>query len=208
MELKSLRCPNCEAPIDPEKIDVTKKIGKCPYCGDSFVVEQAENFAKVEVDRAKEIKNYRENLKRAVEKNAVKEIKRCAENILDILPDDFDAGYFYAYALGKLGDSRTLYDFYKDKDKVYTEESAMRVAEHVIDYGELRDDPYITGFLTDLGYGSADYLKIYRETFEKKVKQEELYDDIARDVFICHRSTDGEVAARIVGVLEDDGNKC
>ena len=208
MELKSLKCPVCGASVDANKIDFTRKIAKCSSCDETFVIEQAEYFAKVEVDKSKDIKNYRTNLSVAVEKNNVEEIRRLAGNILDILPDDYDGLYFYAYALSKLGDSGYLYDFYKDTEKVYTEESATRVAEHVIANGELRDDGLIKEFLSNLEYNPQEFLRLYKETFDQRVNKEELYDDITRDVFICHRSTDGEIANGIVKLLEDDSNKC
>ncbi len=208
MELKSLKCPVCGASVDVNKIDFTRKIAKCSSCDETFVIEQAENFAKVEVDKSKDIKNYRTNLSIAVEKNNVKEIKRLAENILDILPDDYEGGYFYAYALSKLGDSSYLYDFYKDTEKVYTEESATRVAEHVIANGDLRDNKFIEEYLRHLQYSAGKYISYYKEIFLVKFQTEELYDDIARDVFICHRSIDCKVAEKIVKTLEDDGNKC
>lgn len=52
------------------------------------------------------------------------------------------------------------------------------------------------------------YLKSYQKIFVKRKEKEEHYDDIPRDVFICHRSTDVEYAEEIVRILERDGNQC
>ena len=208
MELKKLKCPTCGSVIDGDKIDFNKRIAKCPACDETFIVEQAKNFALVEVDKTKDVANYRRNLAVATEKDDAAGIKRYAEKLLDILPEDYEAGYFYAYAAQRLGDSRYLYDFYNDFEKEYTEEACMRVAEHIISHGELRDNGLIERFLKNLDYSSDSYLSYYRQVFSEKLSKEELYDDITRDVFICHRSINGDVAERIVKVLESDGNKC
>ena len=208
MELKRLKCPTCGASIDGNTIDLTKRTAKCPACDETFIIEQAENFALVEVDKTKDIANYRRNLALAAEKDDAESIKRYAEKILDILPEDYEAGYFYAYANAKSGDSRYLYDFYNDFDREYTEESCMRIAEHIVRHGELRDNVLIEKYLKNLKYSAESYLSYYKQVFSEKLSKEELYDDITRDVFICHRSINGDVAERIVKELEDDGNKC
>ena len=208
MELKKLRCPTCGAEIDSNEIDFSKKIGRCNACYGTFVIEQAENFAKVEVDKTKDVEAYRNNLATSVEKDDAIGMIRFAGQILDILPDDFEATYFYAYAYAKRGDSRYLYDFYQDVRKEYTEESAMRVAEHVVKRCDLRDEKRALAFLRSLHYESDSYVAFFKDTFAERVKKEELYDDITRDVFICHRSTNTDAASRIVKVLEEDGNTC
>ncbi|MBR4336576.1 MAG: toll/interleukin-1 receptor domain-containing protein, partial [Clostridia bacterium] len=195
--------------IDPDTVNFASRSAKCPNCDVKYIIEQAQNFARVEVDKTKDIKNYRQNLSRAIDFNDAPVIMRNAQKILDILPDDYEANYFFAYGKAKHeDDDRLLYSFLDDDALDCTDEAQERVVMHLIKFGNIRDEKRIVQFIGRMGSASERYLNLYRQEFEKKAEEEELYDDITRDVFICHRSTDGEVANRIVRELERDGNKC
>ncbi|MBR4336578.1 MAG: hypothetical protein IKP74_09015, partial [Clostridia bacterium] len=101
MELKRLKCPICGKNIDPSGIDLSSRIARCPASDETYIIEQAQNFARVEVDKTKDIQNYRQNLSKAIELNDAPGILRYAQKILDILPEDYEATYFFAYGKAK-----------------------------------------------------------------------------------------------------------
>ena len=210
MELKKLRCPTCGIYIDPGKIDFTKKIGRCHACYGTFVIEQAENFA-VDVDeiRASRITSLRQNLERAVKKDDGQEMLLYSGKIREMLPDDYEANYFYAYAKAKAGDSRYLYEFYQDDEKDRTPDSENIIVDHVIEHGDFRDKKRIEEFLRGLkSEDEEEFLTRLEKTFAERLKKEEYYDDVERDVFVCYSSIRQDVADRVVNILEKDGNTC
>lgn len=208
MVLESLVCPNCGC-RELKRIDFQNRFGICPACNESFVVKSAEYLAKVEVDRTKDLQNFREHLRKAVLINDVRNIAWYARNILDLLPTDFSSTYYYAYAENALGEAKYLRFFYSSSVPEHTKEEMDSVIDHILRFSDLRDRDSIERFLSDQpDIDRALVLADYRELFQKRVKQEELYDDIPRDVFICHRSTDQAVVDRVLESLENDGNEC
>jgi DNA-directed RNA polymerase subunit RPC12/RpoP len=59
MILKTAKCTVCGASL---KLDVNKDLVNCTYCKSQIIVSNALDFAKVELDRSKDIVKLRDNL--------------------------------------------------------------------------------------------------------------------------------------------------
>src|SRR5690554_6256154 len=95
IKLINAKCTNCGAVIEIN--EATKESGAlvCPACDTAFVTENAIEFAAIKNQQAEKINNLRKMLHDAVRVNNIKGIKLAAENILEIIPRDYSAKYYY-----------------------------------------------------------------------------------------------------------------
>lgn len=207
MELKNVVCTSCGGSA---RISADKSTAKCEYCLATFVVEIAEKLAKVETDKTKEIKNLRLLLKTAADGNDVRNISAYASKLLQIIPDDYSAKYFYAYAENALGKHNYISDFYKTPATSHTAEELAVILKHISEYGALRDRVMIGGYIMALrGIDNAAAYNEYGAAFARREKLEHNYENVPRDVFICHRSDpDKDKALAVLEALEGDSHKC
>ncbi len=205
--MKIPKCTACGSPLID--IDALASVVKCSYCGSKVVVANANTLKDVEIDRSKELANQWLRLSSAIESNAVQNISRYASQILQIIPNDYRAKYYFAYAEDFLNQHSYISRFYKAKPEATTEEEVEEIVKHIFKYSRLRDQSLVLGYLKKVSVlVNVDYKEEYLEWFENRKEIEENYDAIPRDVFICYRSTDQEMANRVVAELEADGNKC
>lgn len=208
METKRAICTICGSPLHDLKEG--DHIVTCAYCKNQVILEQAIAFGKVEIDHTKAIRSLRELLLRAIQLNDVKSMILHAQKILEIIPKDYRAFYYYAYAENSLGNHAYLKAFLTLQENLEgTKDEYIEIINHLSEQGDLRDKVLIETYIRNLNLEEKDlYLKSYQKIFVKRKEKEEHYDDIPRDVFICHRSTDVEYAEEIVRILERDGNQC
>ena len=207
LEIQKLRCAHCG------NIEITPPEGQyfyCTFCGATNVVSVAEKFARVEVDKSKEIPALRIRLNDAVKFNIPDDIKNAADKILDIIPDDYTAAYFSAYAGDLKGAGQPLLGFLETPPKEATEEDVCHVLEHLGGCGKLsiheKIEQYISGLPhVDTAACVADYRKNHAERAQK---ENDDYAVIPRDVFICFCTGDKEAADRVLAEIEGNGYKC
>lgn len=202
MELKRAVCTNCGNELE---VDYKKSIGQCDACGSKFVIENAIKLNKVEVDRTKELSNLRKLLTEAVKTYDYRTIERMSDQIRSMIPDDFRANYYHAFACQHLNRPKYIKSFYTDFDVLYTDDERNEVIEHLIHNCDLRDRKEVFSFIEQI---DKDKINLFNEVFKKRVAVEDNYAIISRDVFICHRSTDISIASKLVEYLEKDGNQC
>lgn len=109
METKHVICTICGSPLHDLKEG--DHIVTCAYCKNQVILEQAIAFGKVEIDHTKAIRSLRELLLRAIQLNDVKSMILHAQKILEIIPKDYRAFYYYAYAEKSLGNHAYLKAF-------------------------------------------------------------------------------------------------
>jgi hypothetical protein len=127
---------------------------------------------------------------------------------LEIIPDDYTARYYYAYAKRK-SNPQYLTDFLAADGERSTDGEKAEVLSHLIAASDLRDKYAVETYIRSLdGIDKRAYIDKNERAFAEKRKREEDYEAIPRDVFVCHRSTDAETASGAVAALERDGNKC
>ena len=136
MKLQTAKCTVCGAGL---KLEVNKTISECSYCKSQIIVSNALDFNKIEVDKSKDIIKYRDNLKKYVRNNSIEEILRVSNQILDILPKDFLASYFAAYAHQVKGNPKFIYEFYKNPPQS-TDDDFNIIFDHILDQSDLRDE--------------------------------------------------------------------
>ena len=201
MKLQTAKCTTCGASL---KLEVDKAISECSYCKSQIIVSNALDFNKVKLDRSEDIKKYRENLAKFVKNNSLDEIIRTSNNIKDIIPNDFVANYYFAYAKQQKNEPKFMYEFL-DKPLEYTGDDLDLVIDHLISNSDLRDENRVVRFLKAV---SEEALASYRIELSKRLEIEDNYADIPRDIFICHSSKNESAVKQVVKVLEDDSNSC
>ena len=208
MEVKMLVCPICGCQ-EMGKAKINGNVGVCPACDSSFLINVAEKLSKVEVDKTQDIKIFRDKLSSAVRLNDVVSILNYSKKILDIIPEDYSTKYYFAYAHNCLDNGQYLRSFYQDEIAEHTAEEMLQIINHICNHSDLRDDKAIIAYLARIeGIDNQSIIEEYKEKFEQRCRQEEYYDNVPRDVFICHRSVDSDKATKICEVLEEDGNTC
>jgi len=198
MILHDARCTNCGASLSLVSDELT---AKCQYCQSQLVIEQAIAFSKVEVDRSKEIVKLRQGLEQAIHLDSHKEIVRISSEILNVIPDDFESSYYFSYGKSKLNEP-SFFRSFLTKKIVYTSDSIQKVILHLSDYGSLQEHQRIKSFIETHHPESLDQ---YQIAYQKKVKLEDQYALVPRDVFICFSSYQESEASKISHVLEKDG---
>lgn len=208
MKIETLVCPNCGC-REMGKVKISGNIGTCPACDETFVLELAEKLSTVEVDKTKDLQNFRAKLSNAIAINDVVGILNYSKKIIEIIPEDYTSVYFHAYAQNAFGNNNYLSLFYNDDIGEHTPEEMDRIIEHIINYSDLRDEHTVVSYFTKIdGIDNEAVIKRFKTVFTLRCQQEEAYDNIPRDVFICHRSTDSDIAQKICQAIEEDGNQC
>jgi DNA-directed RNA polymerase subunit RPC12/RpoP len=120
--LERIRCTKCGAEF--EEIDESAPFMRCTRigCGATFVIRQAKEFAKAEIDHTSDIRNLRQLLLEAAAHNDLKAMEASAQNIRMWVPDDFFAGYCAALAQKKYGRVRVYTDFLQSGHEMTPEE--------------------------------------------------------------------------------------
>jgi phage replication-related protein YjqB (UPF0714/DUF867 family)/DNA-directed RNA polymerase subunit RPC12/RpoP len=198
MKLESAKCTTCGANL---KIEIDAHTAECKFCHNQIIVKNAFDFAKVELDRSKDIKNYRNNLTKAVKNSNFEEILRISSLIKDIIPNDFSANYYFAFSKQKLGYPKFMYDFFEE-EYPSTEDESKQIFEHVISNSDLRDYSRVKKYLS---VRSEVALQNFETEYVLRTRVEDNYANIPRDVFICFSSANIETANKISKTLEADG---
>ena len=208
MKIETLVCPNCGC-REMDKVKISGNIGICPACDEAFVLELAEKLSAVEVDKTKDLHNFRAKLSAAIATDDVVGILNYSRKINEIIPEDYTSAYFHAYAQNALGNNSYLSLFYRDDISEHTPEEIERIIDHIINHSDLRDENTVLSYLAKIdGIDNKAVIDEFRSVFALRCQQEEAYDNIPRDVFICHRSTDNAIAEEICDAIEEDGNQC
>ena len=198
MEVKDARCTNCGASL---KVEPQKTITTCDYCHSDILISGAIELALVEVDKTKDIAKTRENLRNAIKHNHIEEIKRLSQRLKDLMPNDFEASYFLAYAFVQKNNPSLMKAFYRFNGPI-TSDERHRVIPHMIQRSDLRDKKEVIQFLNQY---APDQVETYQETHESRKNQEDQYASIPRDVFICFSSKDQAIAESALREIEKNG---
>ena len=181
----------------------------CEACGCEYDVSSSSKLGEVSDVITNKLTNLRALQANSAKANDVRNLSKSSIGILEIVIDDYLSQYYYAYAENVLGNHKYISKFYKSTSCSCTPSSLMLILEHISNYGDLRDRAVIESYIIELNQiDNLLELKRYKKTFHEKKMQEENYDDIPRDVFVCHRSNDSIIANSVVDALESDGNKC
>ena len=129
VDLELIRCTSCGNQVKIKNGDET---ATCDACGNTFLVRQGQDLSKKKEETISQIKKLRENLKRAIDNDDYNAILHFSQEILTIIPSDYRAGYFSAYATSKLTNPQELYSFYKELNIEATQEEKDIVVEHLI----------------------------------------------------------------------------
>ncbi len=199
MELKEAKCTACGASL---KAESQQKTMTCQFCQTTIFVKHAIDFALVEVDRSKDIERYRAQLKTAITQHSVKEMLRVSALLKDLIPQDLMASYAFAYAKQQQNEPSFMKLFLKEAPEGTTEDT-QTIIKHMMQKSDLRDKELILWWLeTHHPQKVEDYLHAHAD----RLKAEDQYANIPRDVFICFSSKQNDAAQAVLKALEKEGH--
>ncbi len=198
MDIKQARCTSCGASLE---INGRPSTLKCDYCQNYIVISHAIHLASQAIEKIDDIAHVRDHLNTAVHHNNIDDILAHAQMLKNWIPDDVEAGYFFAYAKAVRNQPQYMETFLK-KTPHATASSLDKITQHLIQRSDLRDKDLIEDFINQHYPQALDkYLKVY----EQRYHQEDQYASIPRDIFICHSSKQKTIAEKLVEVVEDEG---
>ncbi len=211
MSFTELTCPRCGGELQPRGDTY-----KCNCCGKTFEKEQTINVADelravLNEQKLEAVANLRQRLWKETHKKYIenKNVGELSSGILNYLPDDFYAGFYYATCSKQ---KNALSEFFEDKDLDEWAEDIPDLCDYLI-----------TGLLPEWSiclsgiiewFKDRDDLKnynIYRTKFEKQyddVEEGVFTPSIHRDVFICYSSKDMGAVDKLVSELEAENISC
>lgn len=201
MTVSRVVCTTCGNSLEASLHDT---VATCDACGNSFLVTNGQEFAGKSPEEISSIKKLRSNLSKSVIADDHNNILSFSKEILRMIPKDYLASYYFAYANYTFNSRRYLFDFY-NQDITDLPKDLNEIVSHMIEYGDVRDKTSIELFIAK---NAPTRMEEYRDKYHQKLIDEENYSMIPRDVFVSFRSTDIEVASKVVEVLEKDGNTC
>jgi len=201
MKLQTANCTYCGASLS---LAPDKEITKCRYCQNQIIVKNAFSLSKVEVDKTKDIINLRANLRKCVKINSFKEIIRTSGQLIDLIPDDALANYYFSFAKQNLHEPKYAYDFY-NSDNLLTDNEIEEITTHIINNCDLRDKKRVAAFINRYDSSKIDD---FESIFNERSELEDNYADIPRDLFIAYSNEDIKIVKQVVEALEQDGNNC
>jgi DNA-directed RNA polymerase subunit RPC12/RpoP len=201
MKLQSAKCTYCGAGLS---LALDKEITKCNYCQNQIIVKNAFDLSKVEVDKTKDIINLRANLKKYIKINSFKEVIRTSGQLIDLIPDDAIANYYFSFAKQNLHEPKYAYDFYSI-DNLLTDNEIEEITAHIINNCDLRDKKRVESFIKRY---ASNKIKEFESIFNERIELEDNYSDIPRELFIAYSNEDLKIVKKVVESLEQDGNTC
>ena len=206
MDLELMKCPMCGARVNKSS---EGSIAECPACGSEYLVESSKKIGDIDEAIALRLKNLRKIQRDAVLANDISSIAKASYDVLEIVAGDGLSQYYYAYAENVLGHNAYIKQYYNSSEIQLTPKDTIRVLNHIYEYSEMRDRIQIEHYIMTLSnVDNVAELKLYKAKYSTRRAKEDNYDDIPRDVFICHRSTNKDVAIRVANALEADSNSC
>nr|MCR5490578.1 TIR domain-containing protein [Bacilli bacterium] len=127
--------------------------------------------------------------------------------ILEILPDDFKALFFMGFY--KRNQARKDYHDFLDgyKGIPLSDYDKKTVYPYLIDMMDFEDEAVVKDFLRGQGDYEACSERV-SEALKRREVENELYANVTRDVFICHKSDDFDEVMPLIEAIEEDGLSC
>jgi len=209
-QLERIRCTKCGA--DFENYDPDARVMRCNRagCGASFVIAQAEKFAKVQVDHQESITKLRGLLQSAIKDKDALQMAEYAKEIRILIPDDALAAYCEALGQKKRGRTSNYASHLQTTGSMTLEEAEeilkLALSEH---FFTMHDKNALKTFIAaqfpdNMQKEKLRQLDVAVNHLAEAVNR---YAIIPRDVFICH-SSDDAIAKEVDEMLRADGVKC
>ena len=206
MSVTILKCTACGYKLSNNADD---QVAICEACGSEFLLEMGRRLGELDDSITNKLANLRQIQAAACDANDIKNLSKSSRDILTIVVDDYVSKYYYAYAENVLGNNRYISAFYESDAVDFTSSDMAKVLAHISKHSDLRDRADIESYIMSVdGIDIMAELSAYKSEFARRKSLEDNYDDIPRDVFVCHRSTDNIIALSVVNALERDGHKC
>lgn len=201
MKSTDAKCTMCGATLT---LELGSDLVTCQYCQSTNIVQNSIDLANADPNDSSEIKALRQNLAQFVKQDQIEDIARVSASIKNLIPHDFKASYYYAYAKEVYGQEIPLYHFLKEPP-LHTTEELSEVLNHIIKHGNTHDKPAFSSFIKQ---HDPSKLTTYIENHERRVIKEQDYLNYPRDVFVSFSKYDYSKAKTVVESLENAGFSC
>lgn len=188
-----MNCKYCGAPLD----GLQKSTITCHYCGKNNLISQ-------EGDGAFNLNDFYDRLNESAAINKITDIKKFSSIINEKTDGTFSSQYFEHYADYRLKNKNELIHFLADFAGEIESNDDFAI-EHLIQHGELKDKKVILKFIKKY---APQLLKKYNDIYNQRIKREDNYAKVPRDVFICFSNSNLIIANQIVKILEAESISC
>lgn len=202
MESRVLICTVCGLKSEDS---TDKKLVTCQACGNHYLASDGIYLSQKTLKEIDKLKNLRVRLNQSVEINDHKMIFSHSDEILKILPDDFLAQYYFSYSSYMLNQPKVLDNFFSGTYLSQPKEHLDEIIYHLINYIPVKEYQDVIEFININNSSKVNHAE---KILNERIKTEEQYSVVYRDVFICYRSTDTERAIEVANILENEGYSC
>lgn len=201
-EPRVLRCTHCGLRQKDQTSDI---LITCKACGIEYLANDGILFSSKDSIESETIKKIRLLLGESVLYNDINAIKTYSSDILKIIPDDLISKYFYAYAFYFSTTPKMMYNFISKVNIVDSARKIRNITEHMVNYLEVKEKNLILKFIE---YNDNTFLLKSKDILENRIRIEENYLSVPRDIFISYRSTEIDQTIKVVESLESNGFTC
>lgn len=193
---KDKLCQFCGSPLD-QKANST--VVECGYC-------QRENYIELNSKdlKAKSVADFYSLLKDASRYNNITDLDLFSTQLLSADANDIVGKYFKSYVGYRKSGNDDLKVFFMGNASVLSKEQVF-IVDHINQFSELNFKEAITTFLK---FAAPNSVNPYLESHKKRIKTEDNYAKIPRDIFICYSSKDQYIADIVVKELEKESFSC
>ena len=202
MENRVLRCTICGLKFEDRNDDT---LVECKACGNEFLAIEGSLFNNKNIQEIEQVKKIRQLLEESILYNDIELIRTYSLEILKVIPNDLLARYFNAYATYYISNPKMMIDFLSQEKIEDSPKKIEKIIEHMVTYIELKEIDFVSGFIKKF---KPEYIIKADQIFSKRIKLEENYSSIPRDVFISYRSSDIQATMDIVESIEKNGFTC
>lgn len=197
-----LRCTQCGL---KQEYSTSNSLIICKACGIEFLVNEGILFNNKESIESETIKKLRFLQDESVFYNDINSIKSYSSDILKIIPDDLISRYFYSYANYYLNTPKMMYDFLSKANINDSSKKIRTINEHMVNFLEVKENNLIIKFVEN---NDSSFLLNTKNILENRIRIEDNYVSVPRDIFISYRSTEINKTIKVVESLESNGFTC
>lgn len=210
MELREFRCTYCGNSL-PEIKDDSQTVC-CRFCMTTMHIDSAKRTAERYKELLREgdvidLARCRSALADMVNDRCVEEgvVMRYISDILKLAPEDFEARYYKAFYNRRR--DPYAYDNFLCKAMTERDESKNNVFEHSLRYYEGRYYEALKTFAEHNYENASPKLEEIERARKDDAEAFVRYENIRRDMFLCHSSVDKNIVETLRRALEGEGIK-
>lgn len=189
-------CQFCGSPLN---LKANSTVVNCSYC-------DRENYIELDSSdiKAKSIADFYSLLTDSSKYNNLSDLDLFSTQLLSADANDIVGKYFKSYVSYRRSGNDDFKVFFMGNTVVLRKEQLF-IVDHINQFSDLNYKDVISTFLK---VAAPNYVNRYLESHKNRIKTEDNYAKIPRDIFICYSSKDQYIADIVVKELEKESFSC